>query len=1006
MGGRREDGSGPQRGDDRRRLEVNNSFHGDVYGILVQAGEIHGGVHVHGPDAGAVPVLTSVTPSEAADEQLVGRAAELEEVLARWSPEHREPAGAVTVVAGMGGVGKTALVRRACAVAVRREWFPGGTVLVDMQGYEPAGDRVRAAGLFAPLLRELGVAPEDVPTAQAEQATVYHQLLGLLARQERRVLLVLDNVSSIDQVRDLLPRHPVHRVAVTTRDALPLPGVHTLELDVLGDGAACELLLRLLDHDPRVSEVPGAAERLVRLCGRLPLAVGIVGAILAEDPDLTVTDLLAELDSATDRLATLERGASAVGVAFDVSWQRLLIRDPPGAGLLKLLTLNPGPDLSTDAAAALLGRDAATVRPRLRALRRAHLLQLADGRWLLHDLVRLHVRDRAVPRQKGDGGPTEAVRRLLEHYRQAAARHADSPDATAWFARERANLLAAVPLATAVGRPDITVDLTESIAGTIMTERYETGARIALVRHARDAVEQLDDPGRHLDVLHWLSHLLMLAGRNPEAITVLQDALGVARAVGDETREIATLLKLGGVFRRDQQMEKAADACRRALRSSRATRDRQKEAHSLEALATVLSVMRQHDEAISTVRQAVDIARTHDIRGVGDLLGSMGGMFARANRAAEAFATLEEAADVSRAEGDRESEAFAWANLAFLHAQLGQHGKLARAQQKALEIYRAIGDTEQEGILLTNIGMALTQMGGLEEGVRAHQKDVEACRAVGDRRAEADALSRMGAYLSHGLQVSAACTAHRKAVEIWQEIGNRHREGIELSALARALFAAGRRTAAEKTAEEAVEALLDSGDPARAAAIQEWVGALPERKPVAAEPDEPTSSTVTAQPDQHMDCCYSVLLVIALPFLHHSGGPWWVLTGCAVLLPLLQKITAVTVPFEKRMMDAPPPEMAHSIQALKGCLLVVLAVFASAVLVTAGSWWLLAFCTVLVVIGVTGKARFLLYAIIGGVTAHHTWGTWWVLIALVIPFMWQFTPITRVRNDTAKIDIG
>lgn len=128
----------------------------------------------------------------------------------------------VSVMAGMGGMGKTALARHAAAEMAGRGWFPGGVFWVDLHGYSGEG-KVGATSVFSPLLRQLGVAGEKVPVEVGEQATVYHQVLDQLAERAECVLLVLDNVATGEQVRDILPRKGAHRSVVTTRDTLDLP---------------------------------------------------------------------------------------------------------------------------------------------------------------------------------------------------------------------------------------------------------------------------------------------------------------------------------------------------------------------------------------------------------------------------------------------------------------------------------------------------------------------------------------------------------------------------------------------------------------------------------------------------------------------------------------------------------------------------------------------------------------------------------------------------------------
>ena len=97
------------------------------------------------------------------------------------------------------------------------------------------------------------------------------------------------------------------------------------------------------------------------MCGGLPLALRITAALLAADPALTVAELAGQLADEVGRLAALRyddgggTSAPSVAAAFDLSYRHLDERDEPAARLFRLLAVNPGPDVSTAAAAALTG---------------------------------------------------------------------------------------------------------------------------------------------------------------------------------------------------------------------------------------------------------------------------------------------------------------------------------------------------------------------------------------------------------------------------------------------------------------------------------------------------------------------------------------------------------------------------------------------------------------------------------------------------------------------------
>ena len=81
-------------------------------------------------------------------------------------------------------------------------------------------------------------------------------------------------------------------------------------------------------------------------------------------------------------------GVRSVAAAFALSYEHL---DAAQQRMFRLLGVHPGPDIDTDAAAALAAVDSAEAGRLLESLVDDHLLQQpAAGRYRLHDLVRQH----------------------------------------------------------------------------------------------------------------------------------------------------------------------------------------------------------------------------------------------------------------------------------------------------------------------------------------------------------------------------------------------------------------------------------------------------------------------------------------------------------------------------------------------------------------------------------------------------------------------------------------
>ncbi|MEW9533093.1 NB-ARC domain-containing protein [Microbispora sp. NPDC049125] len=362
-------------------------------------------------------------------EGFVGRERAVRKVLAELDARR------TVVLAGMPGVGKTALALHVAHEALRDGRFPGGALFADVDGY--AGNAATESALET-LLWTLGV--REMPATEAGRAALYR---AALAERRDPVLIVIDNVPSADALEALLPGVGDHRILAVSRHWLPsLTGAYNFELGVLTAKESIELLgtaLRLADEsDTRIEESPEQARRLIRLCGRLPLALQITAALLKGDRFGSLTGLADELtDEGTrlDKLKYPDKRQRGVRAAFRLSYKRLpkdlrrhLVllswkpRHTVDEEMLELwrLTGTPvKPYLTTEGAAVLCRTTPHEMRPCLLELAHAHLLEqhvwkhgVPPERWRMHDLIILFARERTDKDGLGEEAG-ESVHRFL-----------------------------------------------------------------------------------------------------------------------------------------------------------------------------------------------------------------------------------------------------------------------------------------------------------------------------------------------------------------------------------------------------------------------------------------------------------------------------------------------------------------------------------------------------------------------------------------------------------------
>ncbi|WP_164541061.1 ATP-binding protein, partial [Streptomyces abyssomicinicus] len=492
----------------QRELRARASGHGQISQVAGNHYQIAGDYYAGSPQPGpAAPAPTTLPPPA----RLVGRAEQTEQLLGLLDPSAPgESAVVVSAVAGLAGIGKTALALQVAHAAVDRGWFTGGALFLSLHGYDPAR-RIEAEQALGVLLRGLGITEADLPPTFDEQRALYQAELAARARRGEAVLVVADDAGGTGQVLPLVPGPRLHRLLITSRHTLDPVALtaRRLQLDELAPGPAAALLTDALTradpHDLRPEREPDALAEIAALCGCLPLALVIAAALLTADPGLPLTALAELLKTEHTRLKTLhyddQDGHSlAVQAAFDLSYQKL---PSDQAHLLRLLSCNPGPDISTEAATVL--NDGVPARPLLAALARSGLLTeqpVGGNRWRMHDLIRLYARhqhqetDDAQQRQQSLTGLLEyygtTTAAAIDHLtalpgKAAPLRFTDRAEALAWLDTERSNLLLA-----AAAHPSFALEVVSNLSAYLDLRRAFTDA-IALAHHALSAARELGD---------------------------------------------------------------------------------------------------------------------------------------------------------------------------------------------------------------------------------------------------------------------------------------------------------------------------------------------------------------------------------------------------------------------------------------------------------------------------------------------------------------------------------
>ena len=696
-------------------------------------------------------------------------------------PGRAEGPVVISAIAGTAGVGKTALVVHwAHRVA---DAFPDGQLYVNLRGYDP-DQPVPAAEVLAGFLRALGIPDAEIPLEAGERAAQFRSAVA-----GRRLLMILDNAGSVEQVRPLLPGSPTVMVVVTSRDALAglvaRDGAVRLEVDLLPTSEAVALLDSLVGT--RAAADPAAVAELAAQCARLPLALRVAAELAVARPDTPLGELSAELAALEDRLALLDAGGDTRGAVASVfSWSyRHLPADM--ARMFRLLGVHPAVDFDGWAAAALAGLQVARARQLLGLLARAHLIQSAGGgRYSLHDLLRAYAASQAAQCDSRQARRA-ALTRLFDYY---LATCADALDCLA--PAEKQHRPARPPAGPAVpelrGQADALAWL-EAELGTLTAVAAYTAAH------------------------GWASHttrlaatlLSYLAENHPlVALTIHTHALDAARASADRAAQAHALVDLGSTHFNRGDYQQAVNCYRQALTLAHELDDRFMLARALGSLATVHCALGRYAEAIKGHQQALEVWRDlNDQLGEVINLSNLGLAYFRQGCYQEASSVQQQALALCRDLDDQYGAVYALNALGEISCLQGQHEQAESYLQQALQVSRPLGARSLEAVALTRLADVYAQQRRTGEAITLYQQALAICRQTGSRDGEADALIGTSHILVATGQITQARDCLTTALTLARQTRDPYQQARALQGLAAADHAAGHHDQARQHEQQA-----------------------------------------------------------------------------------------------------------------------------------------------------------------------------------------------------------
>ncbi|NIM04478.1 MAG: tetratricopeptide repeat protein [Armatimonadetes bacterium] len=573
------------------------------------------------------PTVTSLHQLPTPPGDFTGREAELKDLMEAM----QERGIAISGLRGAGGIGKTAL---ALKLAERlKESYPDAQFFLDLKG---TSEPLTATEAMAHIIR--GHQPEArLPDDEAQLNGLYRSVLD-----GKRALLLMDNARSAEQVEPLIP--PAGCVMlITSRWKFALPDLAEKDLDIMSEGDARDLLLKIAPH------IGDHADEIARLCGYFPLALRLAASALVKSKIVSPADYVSRLKNARGAAELIQPSLNLTYELLDEEMQRLW----------RMLAVFPG-RFDTAGVAAVWKIPQEKAEDALNTLISYSLVECDETthRCHLHDLARDFAES-----QLSEDERQQAQFRHAEHYKNVLADAGDlcleggeaMMRGLAIFDLERGNIQGGQAWAAAHWRED-------DEAARLCGEYPDAGG---------DVIDLRQHP--------------------QEQISWLESALAAARRLKDRESEGRHLGSLGGVYTNSGDSRRAIEYCQKAVDMYREIGDRFGEAVNVGSLGFAYAHLGETRRAIECYEDAIGIAREMKDRAMeSQVLGHLGLAYGDLGEPRRAVECYEQQLSIIRKIGYRQGEGSALWNISLALDALGERDEAIPKAEAALEIYEQI----------------------------------------------------------------------------------------------------------------------------------------------------------------------------------------------------------------------------------------------------------------------------------------------------------------------------
>lgn len=672
----------------------------------------------------------------------------------------------IAIVAGMPGIGKSAL---AIHVAYRLiGQFPDAQLYLNLRG--STDSTLTTTDALILLLRAINPA-EKLPNTFQELVNLYRSSL-----HGKRMLLLLDDVADVEQIRELVANEATSATIVVSRRSFVLPGSNSLHLQALTPDESESLLLSICPrlrastqlNVPKLNKADGQglSAEIARLCGNLPLALRLAGSQLAEQIDVAPQEYIVQLADAQTRLKFVDASLSLSYESLDADLQTRW----------SMLSAFAGP-FDRRAAAAIWQMNIDVAQSSLSTLTAYSLVdwQFGTGRYQLHALARMFANSRLREDTRQDVR-IRFARHYLDVLREAVSLYAQgeqvSRSGLELFDLEWENIKLGQEWSAEDDEhdDDTMSDLCiayANVGSSILGMRQNPEIKIKWLEAGLSCARKIHDRAAEKDFTDDLGKVYNQLGKADQAAKYHGQCWAVARNLQDRSRERTALCGIGRAYFSLGKFTQGAKSYERAIEVARESQDQLGEARALWGLGQEYANSGRTTESLGCYQQALQLVeKTKDTHLEAHILESMAWQRLAAKNKNEAVELFRQSLTLFQLGKPSSCETSAIRSIGRAYFRMGKKWKAIEFFQQALTMSAEVGDMLEERLIYNDLGGIYQAEHDYKRAYESFDQAARIAQRMQDRQAECAMQFAMGNLLGVGSNYSDALVTFEKALDL------------------------------------------------------------------------------------------------------------------------------------------------------------------------------------------------------------------------------------------------